>query len=91
MAVRRIAPILAGGLLFALSASTSATADPDGCRNAIDSYNGAVGEIGSTMRRYTNCVSGSQGKDDCSFEFRRLKRAQDDFEMAVSAYRTDCD
>ena len=44
-----------------------------------------------TLRRYTNCISNSRGRDDCSSEFRRLKNAQDDFETAVSNYRSECD
>ncbi len=61
------------------------------CRDAIDRYNSAISDISSYLRRYTNCVSGSQGQDDCSSEFRRMKSAQDDFESAVSDYRSYCE
>jgi hypothetical protein len=29
-------------------------------------YNSSVSDISSYLRRYANCVSGSQGQDDCS-------------------------
>jgi hypothetical protein len=67
-----------------------ATADPEECREAIDKYNTAIGDISYAIRRYSTCVSGSQAHDDCSSEFRRVKSAQDDFEDAVTAYGTDC-
>ncbi len=60
------------------------------CRSAINEYNAAVEEISSTIRRYANCVSNSQGQDDSYSEFRRMKSAQDDFEMAVSSYQMSC-
>jgi hypothetical protein len=43
------------------------------------------------VRRYTRCLSGSQGQNDCYSEFRRLKSAQGDFESAVSEYQSECD
>ena len=67
---------------------THALAD---CRNAIDAYNDAVSEIDSRLRRYVNCISSSDGSDDCSTEFRRLRSAQSDFESAVSDYQRECD
>jgi tetratricopeptide (TPR) repeat protein len=61
------------------------------CREAIDRYNSAINDISSYVRRYANCVSNSRGRDNCYSEFRRLKSAQDDFESAVSNYRSDCE
>lgn len=60
------------------------------CESAVSDYNNAVSEIDSYVRRYVNCVSGSQGQDDCSSEFRRLKNAQSDFKSAVSDYQSYC-
>lgn len=71
-------------------AGPPAFAGPDECKEAVDKYNTAISEIEGYLRRYTNCVAGSQGRDDCSFEFRRLKSSQDDFETAVSEYSSEC-
>src|SRR5262245_41609148 len=78
-------------LTLILSSAAMAQRDRAACRDAIDRYNSAVSDISSYLRRYASCVSGSQGRDDCSSEFRRLRSAQDDFESAVSAYRNDCE
>ena len=71
-------------------APSAASADAAGCNDAIDSYNSAVDDISYNLRRYSGCVTNSQASDDCSFEFRRLKYAQDDFESAVSSYSYEC-
>ncbi len=60
------------------------------CNEAVQQYNSALGEIEYTMRRYARCVSGSQANDDCYYEFRKLKYAQDDFESAISEYQSMC-
>jgi hypothetical protein len=66
----------------------AATAD---CSDATNTYNSAISDVSDTLRRYTRCLSSSNGSDDCSSEFRRLKNAQSDFEAAVSAYQSECD
>lgn len=68
-----------------------AQAGVEECQSAIDSYNSAIGDISTYIKRYADCVSGSQAQDDCSSEFRRLKNAQFDLEMAVSSYGTECE
>ena len=68
----------------------SAGADPEECQEAIEKYNTAIQEIADKMKRYSRCLSGSEGNDDCATEFRRLKSAQDDFEYAVNGYRSEC-
>ena len=50
----------------------------------IDAYNSAVTNIGYPLKRYARCLESSDGSDDCSTEFRRLKYAQSEFESAVS-------
>ena len=77
-------------LLLLVPAASSAK-DAAQCKAAIESYNSALSDISSSLRRYTNCVNDSQGKDDCSSEFRRLKSAQSDFETAVSEYEANCE
>lgn len=81
--------IMASALLLAVG--PGAAADADDCRNAVSAYRSSVDDISSTLRRYTSCISSSNGRDDCSYEFRRLRSAQDEFESAVSSIGTDCD
>lgn len=76
--------------LAIFSAPFTARAGPSECRDAVDDYNSAVDDVSSALRYYANCVSGSEGQDDCSSEFYRLSSAQDDFESAVSDYQSDC-
>lgn len=73
-------------LFFALPA----TAQVSECQSAIDQYNSAIGDVSDALTAYSNCVSDSQGADDCSGEFGMLTSAQDDFETAVSSYDMDC-
>ena len=75
------------GLLFLWTAPVVMAGD---CDEAVDTYTSAIGEVDSALTRYRTCVAGSQGKDDCWTEFRRLKRAQDDFESAVSNIGGPC-
>lgn len=83
---RALSIILAAGLLIGASIKP-AKAD---CSSAISSYNSALSDIESYLRRYTRCLSSSDGADDCSSEFRRLRSAQSDFESAVSDYQAYC-
>ena len=71
--------------------SSAAIANSYECRNAIDRYNFVLDDVSSAMRRYTSCVADSRGHDDCYSEFRRLKSAQDDFESAVSEFKSECE
>lgn len=64
-------------LIFRLLPLKTAMAN---CRDATDTYNSAISDVSDTLKRYARCVSGSNGQDDCSSEFRRLKNAQSDFE-----------
>ena len=77
----------AAGILVLL-ASPSFASD---CSDARDQYNQAIDNVSYALRRYTGCISGSAGQDDCSTEFRRLKDAQDDFEGAVTAIGSYCE
>lgn len=76
--------------VLCLASATVCKADQAACSQAIVRYNSVLDDLSSTLRRYTECLSESQGKDDCSSEFRRLRSTQDDFETAVSAIRGDC-
>jgi hypothetical protein len=78
-------------ILLALPLAAPLCAIASDCDDAIDSYNSAVSEITYALRRYANCVSNSDGKDDCASEFRRLKNAQSEFESAVSDVDSYCE
>ena len=75
--------------LLAFSTAT-AYAGTEECNTAIESYNSAASGIATALRRYSSCVSGSQGHDACSSEFRRVRSAQSDFESAVADYESNC-
>jgi hypothetical protein len=85
-----IARLSAIALIGVACGGSAPVQDRQMCNSAIDGYNNAVSDISSRLRRYSSCVSGSQGNDDCSSEFRRLRSAQSDFESAVSQYRNYC-
>lgn len=83
--------IAALAILLATFTSSRAWADAEECQSAINYYNSVTGDISDYLKRYANCIGGSQGRDDCNFEFRKLKSAQDDFESALSGYQSNCD
>jgi hypothetical protein len=68
----------------------SSSASPTECQEAISAYKSARSEILTALQSYANCVSNSDGHDDCSSEFEQLKSAQDSLEDAVSNYETEC-
>lgn len=82
-------------VIFAAAASLTVHASPAAaqyeCKSSIEQYNSALNEISSYMRRYSNCIANSRGADDCSFEFRRLRNAQMEFESAVSGLKSYCE
>jgi len=65
--------------------------DPSSCNEAVDAYNNTVNGIADHLKRYSRCVGGSEGRDDCSTEFRRLRNSQSSFESAVSNFQSECD
>lgn len=78
-------------LALAMLCSGAAVAqDNYACRSAISSYNLAMETVSSALRGFSNCVANSRGREDCSFEFSRLRSAHADFEIAVSRYRREC-
>lgn len=78
----KLTTILALSLIVA-----PASAAVQDCEYAISSYDNAVRDIETRLQRYARCIQWSQGQDDCSSEFRRLRSAQSGFETAVSSYR----
>jgi hypothetical protein len=61
------------------------------CDDAVNTYTSVISDVSDAIQRYTRCLSSSNGRDDCSSEFRKLKNAQSDFESAVSKYESECD
>ena len=83
--------LLALTAVFVATANVSeAYAENEDCDTATAQINNARTDISNAMRKYSRCVGSTQGDDDCSLEFSRLKRAQDDFESAVEGYQSDC-
>lgn len=83
--------VVALSLAVVLGSGPPAVAVQNECADAVDEYNSAIEEVGSRLRRYSSCVESSRGSDDCDYEFRRLRSAQDDFASAVGSYQADCD
>jgi hypothetical protein len=81
--------IMALGVAAVLSVTTTQAAMAN-CSDATDSYNSAISDVSDALKRYTRCLSSSNGHDDCSSEFRKLKNAQAGFESAVSEYESEC-
>jgi hypothetical protein len=78
------------GVLFCFLTLPGASAGPDGCRDAVDKFKSARGDVADALRSYASCVSGSDGHEDCSTEFSSLNSEHDDFESAVSEYESEC-
>jgi hypothetical protein len=78
-------------LILAAFTCAPAFANRSECNDAIEKYNSVIDDLSSTLQRYTRCVKGSEGKEDCSSEFRRLRNVQSEFEDTVNAVRNDCD
>lgn len=72
------------------STMTVAAADPEACQEALNQLRSARSDVADALRQYASCLNSSDGHDDCSTEFGALQSAQDDFELAVSSYESDC-
>jgi hypothetical protein len=78
---------LCAAVVLSVLPTHAATAE---CSDAASTYNSAISDVSDALKRYTRCLSSSNGHDDCSSEFRKLKNAQSDFESAVSEYESEC-
>ena len=74
-------------LFLLLSSGTGASAE---CPEARDHYLSAVDGVREYLGRYVQCITTSNGLEDCSSEFRRLSNAHTEFEKAVEEFRADC-
>lgn len=87
LAAIQVCTLSIGLLVFAPARTIADQAD---CDRAASRYNAAVNNVGLALQRFSSCTASSGGRDNCSREFNRLKSADDDFEDAVSSYRSDC-
>jgi hypothetical protein len=85
-----IGKIAALSLVVACSGSAAAQQDNYACEAAVRSYNDAAESIPSRLRSYAPCVEASQGHDDCSSQFSRIRSAHSTFSSAVSDYSVNC-
>lgn len=79
-----------GAIGFTIFAYTSAYASTDTCKFSVDHYITAQSEISVALRAYSTCMSNSNGHDNCTSEFDRLRAAQDDFAAAVLERQFAC-
>ena len=79
--------LLAAGFFVALSGPTRAASE---CSYAARGYHRTLDEIGFALRSYSRCIDDSRAANDCSVEFKYLKSAQADFELAISEYQSSC-
>ena len=79
--------IVVVALFLLLSSGTRASAE---CAEARDHYLSAVDGVREYLGRYVQCVTTSNGLEDCSSEFRRLSNAHTEFEKSVEEFRADC-
>jgi hypothetical protein len=73
-----------------LVACPCADADPAGCEDAAHEFQLSHSNVEDALAGYQNCISSSNGHDDCSTEFQSLQSEQGDFETAVSSYESEC-
>jgi hypothetical protein len=74
-------------LFLLLAWGTDASSE---CAEARDHYLSAVDGVREYLGRYVQCITTSNGLEDCSSEFRRLSNAHTEFEKAVEEFRADC-
>ena len=70
---------------------TAAKAIASDCSDARESYSSVLKDLSYELARYSKCLNYSDGTDDCSSEFKRLKNAQGDLESAVSEIASYCE
>jgi len=80
------------GLLASLMAVAPSQlfADEADRNRSVTRYNAALNNVGIAVQRYSSCTGASAGRNECKREFNLLKSAADDYQDAVSDYRSDC-
>lgn len=77
-------------LLILVGLCVPASADTGQCERAIRDYKNVSSDLADAVNRYVRCLNASDGTDDCSSEFSRLKWQQSEFEDAVSELKWRC-
>ena len=60
------------------------------CEGAKTTFAKAVLQIQDHLKRYAECVSKSDGSEDCRSEFGRLRSEQSSLETVTRQHRTYC-
>ena len=81
-------PIAVVLLVTALVSSSPVRADE--CGDAVTDYNSVLAHLQDATQRFSNCVAGSLGVNNCSGEFSRLRSAYGEFAAAVVIYTRQC-
>lgn len=76
--------------LIGLCLATPSAAMANACEDAWWEYNRRLDNIDQQVQRYTRCLRNSEGREDCSSHFRRLRTEQQQLEQAVQNIRLYC-
>ena len=60
------------------------------CQGAKVAFPQAVKEVQERLQRYAECIDKSNGSENCSSEFLRLRTAQSSLETITTQHRTFC-
>lgn len=60
------------------------------CRDAASAARDAAHELARRAKRLAVCAEAGDLDDDCDTEFRRVKRAHEDYESASSTQQSEC-
>ena len=89
MFVRKYSPFVAA-FAFVLTICASATADPEGCREAVDQFKSARSEVADGIRAFASCISSSDGHTTVqanSLDFGRPKMILSQLWTAIEKQR----
>lgn len=84
---RGLISVTVAALAFSPSPSGAYASD---CKEAHSKFSDAFRDVQYALNRYVRCMNNTDGTDDCSIEFRRLKYAQGDIETASSDIQSNC-
>jgi hypothetical protein len=79
------------GIALMFWSASATTADPDGCRGALDQFNSAQSSAAAAVTPYSDCIADNDGHESCSQVFANLQSAQASFASAVSQYGRECE
>jgi len=82
--------LIIGSTALLCCGGATAAQDIRQCSYSVESYNTTVSNVRSQLVVFSTCLNESQGKDDCTSEFRSLRRAQSELVLAVSTIEANC-